>query len=160
MVQSAPETGECSQTGHEEGRVDWPEKTSARVAYLGRSAYKPTVLAYGCLAAGKAEGIDGELAADGASQLCRQFVLGEGAGRAVSSSAGEDTASGTNLASSIWAGVREAIMGGLTTRTCGRSRDVECGCRMDRIGRTGRARKEKRERTARTSLEIPRGEWC
>lgn len=27
MVQSSPETGECSQTGHEEGRVDWPETT-------------------------------------------------------------------------------------------------------------------------------------
>lgn len=92
--------------------------------------YKPTILAYGCLAAGKAEGINSELAADSASQLRRQFVLGEGTGRAVSSSAGEETTSNTNLASSIWAGVSEAMMGRLTTRTCGRLRGVECGCRM------------------------------
>jgi hypothetical protein len=26
MVQSAPETGVCSHTGHEEGKVAWPRK--------------------------------------------------------------------------------------------------------------------------------------
>lgn len=87
MVQSAPETGQCSQTGHEDGRVDWPENALVRVR-TWRVLYKPTVLADGRLAAREAESIDGELATNSTSQLRRQFVLGEGTGRVISSSAG------------------------------------------------------------------------
>lgn len=77
-LQSSAETGVCSQTGHEEGRVDWPG-ACIRTGRFNRLRFKLTRLADRLFAARKAKRVYSEPAADGASKLDGNLILGEGA---------------------------------------------------------------------------------
>lgn len=81
-LQSSAEMGVCSQTGHVEGSDNLPDAVSDRSAEKKQNRMEPTltVLTNHLLAAGCSEGIDGQLAADGATKFDGDLVLWQRAG--------------------------------------------------------------------------------
>lgn len=56
-VQSSPDSGECSQIGHEEGSLEWPAQSISKGAMPEHSS-TPTSLAYRLLATWQSECVD------------------------------------------------------------------------------------------------------
>lgn len=100
-LQSSAATGVCSQTGQDEGRVDWP---IADISSCARenwcSIWDPTSLAYRLFAAWEAERVHGQSTADRASKLDRDLILGERAALASVDETGTHADHKTNLMSS------------------------------------------------------------
>jgi hypothetical protein len=80
-LQSSAATGVCSQTGQEEGRVDWPVEIVSKSREDMEIKAMLTRLAYRLLAAWEPERVDSQPTTDRASKLDRDIILGERAAR-------------------------------------------------------------------------------
>jgi hypothetical protein len=78
-LQSSAATGECSQTGHVEGSVDWPTRGIRRCGGSFLHLHVLTGFTYRLVAAWKTESVDRETTADSASKLDWDLLLREGA---------------------------------------------------------------------------------